>query len=174
MSQSPEGSSRHFSNRSCPSWSPRPMASQSPEGSSRHFSGTTLGGISGVYVKSQSPEGSSRHFSWKRWTCRKAFGSCLNRPKALLVISAEKFFEVTLEGGKKSQSPEGSSRHFSRPHLLGRLASFLVSIARRLFSSFQLRASFIFSWPTIAVSIARRLFSSFQLRYGGPRDSQLR
>ena len=88
LSQSPEGSSRHFSIVFSVGGEEFEM-SQSPEGSSRHFSLTyPADGSELEQWVSQSPEGSSRHFSWKERARNTRSPGCLNRPKALLVISA--------------------------------------------------------------------------------------
>ena len=88
MSQSPEGSSRHFSEKTLGKGGKNFRMSQSPEGSSRHFSRGFARIVGKRSRMSQSPEGSSRHFSLI--ICREGVDkeSCLNRPKALLVISA--------------------------------------------------------------------------------------
>ena len=112
------------------------ILSQSPEGSSRHFSEATNQFLTSTNL-SQSPEGSSRHFS-----------TCMT--------------EWAIANVTPSQSPEGSSRHFSFfQYMVKHQSALLVSIARRLFSSFQRNGGPPKQKPG-RVSIARRLFSSFQ------------
>ena len=139
MSQSPEGSSRHFSSNTQRG---RQSAAQHVSIARRLFSSFQLAEQiqQGQRPReSQSPEGSSRHFSW----------ISPSRP-SLLIKSG-------------SQSPEGSSRHFSSKSFWKEKGKNCVSIARRLFSSFQLLVHGEYYCGLYHVSIARRLFSSFQL-----------
>ena len=87
---------------------------------------------------------------------------CLNRPKALLVISTSKYFRLCRFLGLKSQSPEGSSRHFNTFHADPREDARQMSQSpegsSRHFNSLTFQQG-VGLWR---VSIARRLFSSFQ------------
>ena len=162
------------------------LVSQSPEGSSRHFNASNVQFGRGnkevsiarrlfssfqqqlgvpaeqVAAMSQSPEGSSRHFNQYEFFRIALESECLNRPKALLVIStlsrfacrkrethvsiARRLFSSfqrvkTMSAPRTtlmSQSPEGSSRHFNfNISNIFTQHTRIVSIARRLFSSFQ-------------------------------------
>ena len=137
VSQSPEGSSRHF-NLKLDQLVNNPRVSQSPEGSSRHFNSGRRLKMAVSPGLSQSPEGSSRHFNYVlRPNCDQTAGVSIARR---LFSSFQLFWQELscLNPVMKSQSPEGSSRHFNgyRRNWLENLEKD-VSIARRLFSSFQ-------------------------------------